>query len=187
MLPTATKPNVVEDKPRRCFRHALRVHYEDTDAGGVVYHSNYLAFAERARSELLRELGFGLRQLVEEFDLVWVVRAASARYRRPAFLDDWLVVESRYRRCSPLRFAFAQRIKREDALLAVIDIDLAAVSSRGRPLRRLPAVVAKALDAVRFENEDGETKPHSLYSRVGGGTANTSTQLRAVKPGEGSR
>ena len=130
------------------FRYVLRVHYADTDAGGAVYHANYLTFAERARSEALSELGFGVRRLIEEFDLVWVVREATIRYRKPARLDDVFVVLSRCRRCSSVRFAFTQHITRNEELLASVQIDLAAIFSNGKLRRELPAEVSQALDAA---------------------------------------
>ena len=77
------------------FLFPVRVYYEDTDAAGIVYYANYLKFAERARTEMLRHLGVGQEQLRVESGLVFVVRRASADYRRPARLDDDLVIVTR--------------------------------------------------------------------------------------------
>ena len=73
---------------------SLRVYYEDTDAGGVVYHANYLRYAERARTEALRDAGIPHADLVERFGLMFVVHRAEIDYVRPAMLDDLLVVET---------------------------------------------------------------------------------------------
>src|SRR5665811_1175160 len=75
-------------------RYAVRVYYEDTDAGGVVYYANYLRFAERARTEALRELGIPHAELVERFNLMFVVRRVEVDYLRAARLDDSLVIET---------------------------------------------------------------------------------------------
>lgn len=74
------------------FHLRLRVYYEDTDAGGIVYHARYLAFAERARTEALRALGVTHTELVDRYGLIFVVRRAEMEYLRPARLDDELDV-----------------------------------------------------------------------------------------------
>src|SRR6202012_4661955 len=75
-------------------RYAFRVYYEDTDAGGVVYHANYLRYAERARTEALRDAGIPHAELVADHGLMFMVHRAEIDYVRPAMLDDRLVVES---------------------------------------------------------------------------------------------
>jgi acyl-CoA thioester hydrolase len=80
--------------PRSMHRYSLRVYYEDTDAGGVVYHANYLRYAERARTEALREAGIAHADLVDRFGLMFMVHRAEIDYVRPAILDDTLVVET---------------------------------------------------------------------------------------------
>ncbi len=74
------------------YRLSMRVYYEDTDAGGIVYHARYLAFAERARTEALRAMGVSHSELVEDFGLIFVVRRAEMDYLRPARLDDLIEV-----------------------------------------------------------------------------------------------
>ena len=80
--------------PQSIHRYSLRVYYEDTDAGGVVYHANYLRYAERARTEALRDAGIPHAELVERFGLMFMVHRAEIDYVRPAMLDDLLVVET---------------------------------------------------------------------------------------------
>ncbi len=77
---------------QRPHRYTLRVYYEDTDAGGVVYHATYLRFAERARTEALRDLGIPHAELVEQYGLMFMVRRIKVDYLRPARLDESLVV-----------------------------------------------------------------------------------------------
>jgi acyl-CoA thioester hydrolase len=79
----------------RAHRYMLRVYYEDTDAGGVVYHANYLRFAERARTEALRDLGVPHAEMTAEFGLMFMVRRVKLDYLAPARLDDSLVVVTR--------------------------------------------------------------------------------------------
>lgn len=74
------------------FEHGLRVYWEDTDAGGVVFYANYLKFFERARTEWLRRIGFGQEAMRHESGVMFVVGQTSVRYLRPARLDDWLFV-----------------------------------------------------------------------------------------------
>jgi acyl-CoA thioester hydrolase len=83
-------------KPKEKEHHTAqyRVYYEDTDAGGVMYHASYLRFAERARTEMLRFLGYNQRHLKHEQDIFFVVRALEIEYLKPAFLDDMLQVQS---------------------------------------------------------------------------------------------
>ncbi|MFO1216427.1 MAG: YbgC/FadM family acyl-CoA thioesterase, partial [Burkholderiaceae bacterium] len=78
--------------PTVVFRHPLRVYWEDTDAGGVVFYANYLKFFERARTEWLRALGVGQQALMEREGLIFVVADTALRYLRPARLDDLLEV-----------------------------------------------------------------------------------------------
>ncbi len=94
------------------FSFPVRVYYEDTDAGGVVYHANYLRFMERARTEWLRELGFTQRELREQLKLMFVVRSAHIDYRRPALFDDELRVDSRIHAVGRAALHFTQDIRR---------------------------------------------------------------------------
>jgi acyl-CoA thioester hydrolase len=97
------------------FSWPVRVYYEDTDGGGVVYHANYLKFMERARTEWLRHLGFEQTELKDELGVLFVVRGLKMRYRKPALFNDELTVVSRLRmtgRASLLEFE--QIIERND-------------------------------------------------------------------------
>src|ERR1700750_377251 len=80
--------------PPSIHRYSFRVYYEDTDAGGVVYHANYLRYAERARTEALRDAGISHADLVDRFSRMFMVHRAEIDYVRPAILDDHLVVDT---------------------------------------------------------------------------------------------
>ncbi len=110
------------------FFFPIRVFYEDTDAGGVVYHSNFLNFCERARTEWLRHLTIGRERLQNEFGLMFVVRRATIDWRRPARLDDLLMVETRLSGMGKVRMSLVQTITRDATLLATIQIEVVAVS-----------------------------------------------------------
>jgi acyl-CoA thioester hydrolase len=123
-------------------RFPVRVYWEDTDAGGVVYYANYLKFAERARTELVRARGLDQRELAER-DGIWiVVRRATLDYRAPARLGDELSVATRVEETSGARARLAQQVRRGDEILVEIGCELAAIDRQGRPVRFPPALVA---------------------------------------------
>ena len=127
------------------FYFPIRVFYEDTDAGGVVYHSNYLNFSERARTEWLRQLGIGRERLQNEFGLMFVVRRATIDWRRPARLDDLLLVETRLSGMGKVRMSLTQKITRDDTLIATVEIEVVAVSMEGFTPTLLPDALRKLL------------------------------------------
>lgn len=95
------------------FGLPVRVYYEDTDAGGVVYYANYLKYLERARTEWLRERGWNQQALVEQRGVLFAVRSLQADYRAPARLDDALAVELEVESIGRASIDFAQRVRRE--------------------------------------------------------------------------
>ena len=120
------------------YAHRFRIYYEDTDAGGVVYHARYLAFAERARTEALRQAGAPHSELQRDHGLSFVVRRVEMDYLRPARLDDLLVVLSGPWMVGGARVTVSQRIERDGVVLVAGRIMLAAVGHDGRPAR-IPA------------------------------------------------
>ena len=119
------------------FSWPTRVYWEDTDAGGVVYHAQYLAFLERARSEWLRARGVAQDRLRAEHDLVFAVRAMWIDLRAPARLDDLLAVSVAVRDCRKASLVFAQAIHRDGALLLDAEVRVAALRAsdfRPRPI-----------------------------------------------------
>ena len=125
------------------FRFPVRVYWEDTDAGGVVYHAQYLAFMERARSEWMRGIGFGQESL-REANLCFVVRSMSIDFRQPARLDDGLSVSVRLAQCRGASLVIAQEVRRGEELLVGAEVRVAAVSAdRFRPVPIPEAVLAR--------------------------------------------
>ncbi len=125
-------------------RFPLRVYYEDTDAGGIVYHANYLRFAERARSECLRLIGWQHDKMLSETGLGWVVRRATIDFRLPARLDDALLVETRLAHLTGVRMTARQSLHRAGELLVGLELELVLLTSAGRP-GRIPAPLADAI------------------------------------------
>ncbi|MDR2926355.1 MAG: tol-pal system-associated acyl-CoA thioesterase [Azoarcus sp.] len=130
--------------PPPAFVFPVRVYYEDTDAGGVVYYANYLRFCERARTEWLRALGVEQQRLLAERGALFVVRHVRADYLAPARLDDSLTVESTIHDMRNVSVLFSQRIFREDKLLFTAEVKIVSVSSAaGRPIPWPDAVRAQ--------------------------------------------
>ena len=111
------------------FVWPVRVYYEDTDAGGVVYHANYIRFMERARTEFLRHLGFELNVLERDQRLIFAVRDLSVDFRRPARLNDLLGVSVDFEAVRAASLLFVQRISRDGALLCEARVRVAALSA----------------------------------------------------------
>ena len=124
----------------------LRVFYEDTDAAGIVYYANYLKFVERGRTEMMRELGFAHSGIAAESGIVFTVRRLTADYRQPARLDDLLSVETRIVEIVGATLLLDQRVCRDGAVLAALDVLVACVGRDGKP-RRVPPALRAALSA----------------------------------------
>ena len=122
----------------------LRVYYEDTDAAGIVYHANYLKFAERGRTEMLRSLGFGHRRLRDETGVGFAVRRCTVEFLVPARLEDALTVDTTLEAVGGATLSMRQRIRRGDELLADLDILVACIGRDGRP-RRVPSALRAAI------------------------------------------
>lgn len=120
-------------------RLSLRVYYEDTDAGGIVYHARYLAFAERARTEALRGRGASHDELATRHGLIFVVRRAEMDYLRPARLDDLLTVTTRTVAVGGASIVLRQEFSVEDRPIGVLRVKLACIGKGdGRPARIPP-------------------------------------------------
>jgi acyl-CoA thioester hydrolase len=126
-------------------RFPVRVYYEDTDAAGIVYHSRYLNFAERARTEMLRLTGLEQSDLRESHGVVFAVLDCRVRFIGPARFDDLLEVRSRLTELRGASLGAVQEIWRDDQRLVSLDLRVATVSSNdGRPAR-IPETVRAAL------------------------------------------
>lgn len=111
----------------RIFRFPVRVYYEDTDAGGVVYHARYLHFFERARTEYLRLLEFSQQTLLQEQQSAFVVKSMAIDYRVPAKLDDYLIIETEVSAIKGATILFEQRLIRDTVILSKATVKVAYV------------------------------------------------------------
>lgn len=127
----------------------VRVYWEDTDAGGIVYYANYLKFTERARSDMLRLLGIDQRAMMDrDSGAMFAVRDVSASYLAPARLDDDLVVETRLTELKGATLSLSQNVMRQDEMLVQTQVRAAFIGLDGRP-RRIPAMVRDRLTALK--------------------------------------
>jgi len=125
----------------------IRVYYEDTDAGGVVFYANYLKFAERGRTELLRSAGFENKSLMDNEGILFVVHRVEADYLGPARLDDVLTVKTVVDTIGNSSFTMKQSVLRGDKILCDMSIRLVCVTLEGRPVR-VPDHLKKALSGI---------------------------------------
>lgn len=133
------------------FSHPVRIYWEDTDAGGVVYHAQYVAFLERARSEWMRAQAHGQERLRLEHGLLFAVRAMQLDFLKPARLDDALQVTARLRQCRRASLVFAQEIRRGPDLLLTAAVRVAALGTDFRPTA-IPQPLYDELNAL-VEND----------------------------------
>ncbi|NYZ62386.1 tol-pal system-associated acyl-CoA thioesterase [Luteimonas deserti] len=137
----------------RLFSWPTRVYWEDTDAGGVVYHAQYVAFMERARSEWLRALGHGQAELRDVHGTVFAVRAVRVDFRAPARLDDALQVSVVLRTCRRASAVFAQQIHRGNDLLVDADVRVAALSAADFRPQAIPDALYAQLKSLETSAE----------------------------------
>lgn len=127
----------------------VRVYYEDTDAGGIVFYANYLKFMERGRTEWLRALGFDQSRLVRESGHLFVVAGLDMAYRKPARLDDVLTIRSRVTRLGRASIHFAQRAERSGELLAEGNIQVCCVDAASLRPTELPPELRATLESIQ--------------------------------------
>ena len=130
------------------FSIPTRVYWEDTDAGGVVYHAQYVAFLERARTEWVRALGYGQDALRLTHGLVFAVRAMRIDFRKPARLDDALQVVVALRQCRRASIVFAQSTLREGELLLDAEVRCAALDAATFKPRAIPDLLYTQLNRL---------------------------------------
>ena len=141
------------------LRLPVRVYYQDTDAGGVVYHGTYLNYFERARTEWLRGLGFDIREMAERDGVLFIVRELRVGYTRPAVLDDLLGITVATEHLGRAQFTLFQQALRGDEVLAEASVNLACVAASSfRPLR-VPDALRRRLTEVPFEEDPEHEEP----------------------------
>tara|TARA_B110000971_G_scaffold31117_1_gene28474 strand:+ start:409 stop:831 length:423 start_codon:yes stop_codon:yes gene_type:complete len=122
------------------FFYRLKVYYEDTDAGGVVYYANYLKFIERARTEALVSLGFSNKKIKDDFGALIIVKSCNIEYKKPAYLEDELSVRSFVKSITKTSFVMNQFISRGEATIAEAKVHLVFVNNDGIPMK-IPGIL----------------------------------------------
>ena len=122
------------------FFHKLKVYYEDTDAGGVVYYANYLNFLERARTEALVSLGFSNKKIKDEFGALIIVKSCTIDYNKSAYLEDELSIRSFVKSITKTSFFMNQFISRGEDVIVEAKVHLVFVNNKGKPMR-IPGVL----------------------------------------------
>ena len=128
------------------FNWPVRVYYEDTDAGGVVFYANYLRFFERARTEMLRSLGFEQDVLLAEQNLIFVVRSVNVDYLKPARFNDLLDVSAKIIEYKKTNFTFEQTITRQQDLLCKGEIRIACLDAQSMKPKLIPSAILEHLN-----------------------------------------
>ena len=126
----------------RIFKHKIKVYYEDTDLGGVVYHANYLKFLERARTEMIHSFDLTNKKLLQEHKILIVVKSCDIKFIKPANIEDELQIYSLIELFTKASFTMNQKIKRNDELISEAKIHLVTVNSKGVPTK-IPTILLK--------------------------------------------
>ena len=127
------------------FMHEVKVYYEDTDSGGVVYYSNYLKFLERARTEMIESVGLSNKKLLEEYKTLIIVKSCNIEYVSPAKLEDKIQIYSSIESFNKASFVIIQNIKKDDNLIVKAKLKLVTVNQEGKPIK-IPSVLQNKLE-----------------------------------------
>ena len=132
----------------KTFSFPVRIYFEDTDSGGVVYHSNYLKFMERARTEWLRSIGIDQRHLKHQERIMFVVHRIDIQYKLPARFNDDLIVKSELIDIGSSKIEFRQMIYRDHELLIDASVDVACIDSEKFKPVRIPSTVKQTMESL---------------------------------------
>tara|TARA_B100000609_G_C17077668_1_gene362452 strand:+ start:28 stop:426 length:399 start_codon:yes stop_codon:yes gene_type:complete len=127
------------------FDFTVKVYYEDTDSGGVVYYANYLKFLERARSEALYTLGFTNSGLLEKYNILLIVKSCNIEYKKPAKLEDKINIISEVISFTKTSFTMKQCILRNNELITEANVHIVIVDKNGKP-SKIPEELKQKLE-----------------------------------------
>ena len=127
------------------FSYKLKVFYEDTDSGGVVYYANYLKFFERARTEAITQIGLSNKKLLEENGIFIIVKSCNIEYKKPAKLEDQIEIKSNIISISNTSFKMRQKALRDNEIITDCEIHLVIVDKKGKP-SKIPEILKKKLE-----------------------------------------
>ena len=129
----------------KTFSHNIRIYYEDTDSGGVVYYANYLKYFERARTEALSTIGLSNLKIKDEFNSQIIVKSCNIEYKKSAYLEDNLTIKSFISSVSKTSFVMDQSIYRDDLLIVDAKIHLVFINMVGKPTK-IPEIVLNSFE-----------------------------------------
>ena len=127
------------------FFHKIKIYYEDTDSGGVVYYANYLKFLERARTEALFSIGFSNKKIKEKYGSLIIVKSCNIEYKKSAHLEDELTIRSFVKSISKTSFFMNQIITKEDDEIVDAKIHLVFINTNGKPTK-IPEIVLNSFE-----------------------------------------
>jgi acyl-CoA thioester hydrolase len=130
----------------KTFSHNIKIYYEDTDSGGVVYYANYLKYFERARTEALLTIGYSNLKIKDEFNCLIIVKSCNIEYKKSAYLEDNLTIKSFISYVTKTSFVMDQSIYKDDLLIVDAKIHLVFVNEKGKPVK-IPGLILE-----KFEN-----------------------------------
>ena len=117
------------------FFYKLKVYYEDTDSGGVVYYANYLKFLERARTEALYSIGYSNQKIKNQFQSLIIVKSCNIEYRKPAYLEDELLIRSFVKSITKTSFFMNQIITKDNEIIVEVQVHLVFINNKGKPTK----------------------------------------------------
>ena len=129
----------------RSFSHNVKIYYEDTDSGGVVYYANYLKYFERARSELIYSIGYSNKKLLDKYNVLIAVKTCNVDFKIPAKFEDKITVFTKVKSNTLTTITMSQVIKRKSDILCDADIKLVSLNKLGKPVK-LPKVFINKLN-----------------------------------------
>ena len=127
------------------FKHKVKIYYEDTDAGGVVYYANYLKYLERARSEAIYSLGLTNANLQKDHDTLIIVKSCNIEYKKPAKFEDELEIISSISSKTKTSFTMLQTIKKNEEIISEATVQLVTVNKEGKPIK-IPEILNNLLN-----------------------------------------
>ena len=127
------------------FNFTVKVYYEDTDSGGVVYYANYLKFLERARSEAIYTLGFTNSGLLEKYNILLIVKSCNIKYKKPAKFEDKINIISEVISFTKTSFLMKQNISRNNELITEANVHIVIVDKNGKP-SKIPEELKQKLE-----------------------------------------
>ena len=122
------------------FYHTVKVYYEDTDAGGIVYYANYLKYLERARTEALATIGLSNLQIKEKFEALIIVKSCNIEFKKSAYLEDKLKIRSFIKSVTKTSFVMNQFISKDDNIIVEAQVHLVFVNDKSKPIK-VPQII----------------------------------------------